>query len=96
MLPLLWGVNVGAVPVGGGRQLGWPGERSVTLGGRTLGLLLEADVEKPLRLVQALVVLWVRHVGDVLQPAGGGRHVVGRTGKVQAARSPCAGVMVTA
>jgi hypothetical protein len=29
------------------------------MGGRTLDLLLEGDIEKPLRLMQVLVGLWV-------------------------------------
>jgi hypothetical protein len=44
-------MSVGAVPVGDGRRLGLPRERDVMLGGKTIGLLLEGNVEEPLRLV---------------------------------------------
>jgi hypothetical protein len=60
------GVCAGVIPVGGGRRLGRPGERSAMSRSRTLGLLLESNVEKPLHLVQALVGLRVWCVGDVL------------------------------
>jgi hypothetical protein len=63
-------------------------------GSRALGLLLEDDVEKLPCLVPLLIGLWVQRVGDVLQPAGGGHHVVGRSGEAQGAGSPYAGVVI--
>jgi hypothetical protein len=92
--PHRWGVNVGVAPVGGGRHLGWPTERGTALGGRTLCLLLESDVEEPVRLIQLLVGLWVRRVGDVFQAAGDGRHVVRHIGEAEVARSARASVIV--
>jgi hypothetical protein len=56
---------------------------------RALNLLLEGDV-KLLRLVKPLVGLRVWRVRDVLEAAGGGRHVVGHAGEAQHAGSPCA------
>jgi hypothetical protein len=65
----LWGMSIGAVPIKRGHHLGWPGEHDVALGCRALGLLIESDAEEPLRLVQSLVGLRVRRVGDVFQAA---------------------------
>ena len=61
----LWGVSIGAVPVGSSHHLGCPREHDAAPGCRALGLLLEGNVEEPLRLIQPLVGLYVWHVGDV-------------------------------
>ena len=50
----------------------------MALGGQALGLLLEGDTKELPCLMQLLVGLWVRRVGDILQPAGGDRRVVDR------------------
>jgi hypothetical protein len=47
----LWGVSVGAPPVGGGHHLGQSGERSAAPRGQTLGLLFKGDADEPLHLV---------------------------------------------
>jgi hypothetical protein len=46
--------------------------------------------------VQVLVGLRVRCVRDVLQPVGGGRHVVSCSREVQGAGSPHAGIVIIA
>jgi hypothetical protein len=71
-----WGMGIIAVPVSGGRRLGQPVGHGATSGMGALSLLLEGDVEKSPCLMQPLIGLWVWCVGDVLQPTGGGRHVV--------------------
>ena len=71
-------MHITAIPIDSGRWLGQPGGRGTMSGSRALGLLLEGDVEKLPCLMQLLVGLWVRRVGDILQPADGDRRVVDR------------------
>ena len=60
-----WGMSISAVPVGIGHNLGRPRENDTALGGQTLSVLLEGDVEERLRLVQPLVALQVWCFGGV-------------------------------
>jgi hypothetical protein len=42
-----WGAHVGAVPIDGGRRLGWPRGDNTVLGGQTVRLLVEGDTKEP-------------------------------------------------
>jgi hypothetical protein len=64
--------------------IGWDGREKHGVMPRSpnLSLLLEGDTEKSSCLMKTLIGHRVQRVGDVLQPAGGNRHVVGCSGEV--------------
>ena len=76
------------------RRLGQPGSSGAVTGHRALRLLLEGNVKEPPCLMEPLVVLRIRRVGDVSEATGGGYHVVGRVGEAQRAGHPRAVVVV--
>ena len=75
-------------------RLGRPGSSGAVTGHRALRLLLEGNVKEPPCLMEPLVVLRIRRVGDVSEATSGGYHVVGRVGEAQRAGHPRAVVVV--